>query len=219
MPPETGSADAPVVESGSTQEFDWESDDNPYKQRFNDYRPEADRRATRLSEYEQALEDLRSTDPSRQQAAAEILQIELVTEDPIENEYVDPYEELSARVEQLSQQLTQSEIASRNKDAAITVEARLDSMDLDDSDKDWVLARGIAMGAGDDGLPDVYAAYQELKARDDARIQAAMQDWQAGKRSPRSIAPGTTATEQKNTDDMTDAERVDYFTARLEDMS
>ncbi len=205
MDPETGS---PV---GSTQEFDWESDSNPYKTRFNDYRSEADRRATKLSEYEQHLEDLRSDDEQRQAAAAAALGIELV-QDEQDTQYVDPYDELRTELEQVKGQLSDAERRQQEREASAIISARLDAMDLDEADKDWVVARAIALPPGEDKLPDVKAAYDQLVARDTAR----MQQWQTTKKVPRGIAPGTSATEQKNTDDMTDAERVEWAVNRLD---
>jgi hypothetical protein len=216
MDPETGSPNAPVVEPGSAQAFDWESDDNPYKQRFTEYRSEADRRATKLSTYEQSLEDLRSGDPERQSAAAVALGIELVQDEPEDPGYIDPVDELIRRQEALEQRLTQAEQTRVEREASLVVETRLDALDLDEADKDWVLARAVALPAGDDGLPNVAAAHEQLRARDTARLEAAMNDWAAGKRTPRGVAPGTTATEQKNVMDMTDEERVEWAVARLD---
>lgn len=203
--------DAPEVEPGSTQEqFDWDSDANPYKKRFEDYRREEDRRTTKLSTYEQQLEDLRSSDLARQRAAAQALGIELVDDEP---SYVDPYTELRAEIDSVKSALTQSEQARETERKAMLVEQRINSLsDLDESDKDWVLARAVALPPVEGGLPDIQSAYSQLKARDEARMEA----WAKTKQSPRSIAPGITASEQKDIMAMTDAERIDYFVQRLE---
>ncbi len=217
MDPATGSPTAPVVEPGQTQEFDWDTDDNPYKQRFETYRTEADRRATKLSTYEQSLEDLRSGDTERQAAAAAALGIELVQDEPEDPGYIDPVDELLRRQDALEQQLAQERASRVQEQATSVIEARLDALgDLDEADKDLVLARAVTLPKGDDGLPDVAAAHAQLKARDTARLEAAMKDWAAGKRTTAGLAPGTTATEQKNIMDMTDEERVEWAVARLE---
>lgn len=219
MDPETDLQTAPPAEPGSTQTFDWESDENPYKTRFNDYRSEADRRATRLSQYEQNLEDLRSDDLARQRAAATALGIDLV-EEP-EPEYADPYDSLRAELTAVKGQLTAAEQRELQRDqeraqerAAVAIEDRLSKLDLDESDKDLVLARAIALPVGDDGLPNISAAYDELRKRD----EAAMQRWQQTKKAPRSIAPGSAATATKNIMEMSDEERVDWAVQRLESM-
>ncbi len=219
MDPATGSPTAPVVEPGQTQTIDWEADDNPYKQRFTEYRSEADRRATKLSTYEQSLEDLRSGDVERQAAAAAALGIELVQDEPEDPGYVDPVDELLRRQDALEQALAQERASLAQEAATAVIEARLDSLgDLDDADKDLVLARAVTMPKGDDGLPDVAAAHAQLKARDAARLEAAMNDWAAGKRTTPGVAPGTTATEQKNIMEMTDQERVEWAAARLDSL-
>lgn len=206
MPQETGSQ-----ETESTQTFDWESADNPYKSRFNDYRAEADRRATKLSEYEQNLEDLRFGDEARQAAAAAALGIELAQDEP-DPTYVDPYDELRTELEQVKGQLSASERRQQEREASAVIAARLDAMDLDESDKDWVVARALALPPGEDKLPDVQAAFAQLVERDTRR----MQKWQTTKKAPRGIAPGTSATGQKSIMDMTDAERVDWAVAKLD---
>lgn len=221
MDPVSGSPNAPTAEPGSAQALpDWDSDDNPYKQRFEAYRPEADRRATKLSEYEQHLEDLRSGDTVRQQAAAAALGIELVADEPDPNEFDDPYEEIRRAQAELDARLTAQEQAAAQReqnDRAKTIEQRLSSLkDLDESDKEMVLARAFANGVGQDGLPDIQAAYDQLAARDAARTQAAMDAWAKGKRPPRGIAPGVTATEQKNLDDMTDDERITWAANKVD---
>lgn len=214
MDPDNGSPNAPVTEPGSAH--DWESDDNPYKGRFNDYRVEADRRATKLSTYEQSLEDLRSGDPTRQSAAADALGLTLVQDEP-DPGYVDPYDELLSRQEALEQRLAERDRSQQERDQSTIVETRLTSLALDEDDKNWVLARAVALPPGDDGLPNVAAAYEQLTARDNARIEAAMKEWAEKKRTGRGIAPGTTATEQKNIMDMTDEERVEWAVRRLDD--
>lgn len=201
--------DETTTESGSTQEFNWDADDNPYKKRFEDFRSGADRVATKLSQYEQHLEDLRSSDIERQRKAARELGIELVEEEP---SYVDPYEELRTELSQVKSQLSAAEEQRAQERATQAVEARLSALELDESDKDWVLARAIALGAGDDGLPDIKSAYDQLRARD----EAAMERWAASKKAPQSIAPGRTATETKDIMSMTDDERVDWAVRRLE---
>lgn len=202
-------------EPGSTQTFDWESDENPYKKSFQDYRVEADRRQTKLSTYEGHLEDLRSSDLERQRAAAQALGIELVEDEPV---YDDPTDELKAQMAQLRAEqvaLAQAREADKadlaRERAEAMIEARLESMSLDESDKDWVLARAVALGAAEDGLPNLKAAYDQLVARD----EAVMAKW-AKRKGTTSIAPGSTGTDAKNIMEMTDSERVDWATQRIE---
>lgn len=200
----------PETEAPGTSTFDWESDENPYKQRFNTYRSEADRKATEFSEYQRNVSDLSSDDPSRRAAAAEALGVELVEDEPVE--YDDPYDELRAELEGLKGTLSQREQQQAQQQMQAEVERRLDKLGLSDepdesgwSEKDWVLARAVQQ-PGADGLPDVAGAHAELK-----KLEAAVErKWAQSKRAPRSIQPGSTATQQKNIVAMTDAERIDY---------
>ena len=121
-------------------------------------------------------------------------------------------EELRTELSQVKSQLSAAEEQRAQERATQAVEARLSALELDESDKDWVLARAIALGAGDDGLPDIKSAYDQLRARD----EAAMERWAASKKAPQSIAPGRTATETKDIMSMTDDERVNWAVRRLE---
>lgn len=203
-----------------TPAFDWESDDNPYRKRFMDYRVEADRRATVLSQYEQDLEALRSDDLEAQRDAAARLQIELVEEEP-EPMSQEPWETVSSELAQLKAQIAADKKAQQQEREqerlAVTIESRLDALgDIDESDKDLILARAIAMPVGEDGLPNVKGAYDELVARDTAREEAAMQRWASSKKAPRSIKPGQPGTETKDIMSMSDEERIEWATQRLE---
>lgn len=196
--------------------FNWDSDDNPYKKSFNDYRVEADRRATKLSSYETLLEDLRSPDLDRQRSAAQELGVELVEDEPV---YNDPSEVLAAQLEATNQRQAalEARLAERDRsDAEARLTSRitdaLDAMGLEEDDADFVLARAVALGADDTGLPKLKEAYEVLQRRD----EAAMKRWAASKRAPRGIAPGSTATETKDVADMTDSERIEYAVSRLE---
>lgn len=221
--PEAEPAADPSADLGTA--IDWDSPDNPYKQRFEAYRPEADRRATRLSQYEQAVQDFQSGDPAEMRRAAAILGIadHLEIPDP-EPEYDadDPMAVLQAQVNELSGKLTAAE--QRDQEAAVerVVEERLSKLDgLDDGDRDLVLAQAVRMPADADGLPDIKGAYEALRARDQAIRDAAMRDWAAGKR-PTPIAPGTTGQHQKSVADMTDrdgnltTEGLDYLAHKYE---
>lgn len=224
-PDDAGTAD-PSVDLGTA--VDWDSPENTWKTRFETYRVEADRRNTQLSQYEQALEDFRSGDPSAMRRAAAILKVDDLLEipDPEPETFDDPYDALAAKLEALEGKLSQGEQQRQQENAAMEVEKRLSKIDgLDDADKDLVLARAIAMPPGADGLPDVQAAYKALVDRDTARMQQYEADWRAGKRAPTSIQPGTTATQKRNPEDLRDssgqltAEGLDYYAQRAEDRS
>lgn len=195
-------------------EVNWDDPSNPWKTNFENYRVEADRRATQLSTYESLLEDLRSPDIERQRAAAAELKVELVEDEPV---YTDPNEALAAQLEQARQDTAAlramyeaDKASAQEQRIKETVEARLTGMGLDEEDKDWVTARAVALGAAEDGLPNLKAAYEQLIARDEAVVRK----WAERKPSSR-IQPGSTGTETKNVAEMTDAERIDWAVSRL----
>jgi hypothetical protein len=205
--PEAEHVADPTPAPGTTP--DWDTDDNPWKQRFESFRPEADRRNTRLSQFEQAVEDFQSGDPAEMRRAAAILGIadHLEIPDP-EPEYEtdDRTAEIEARFEA---RLAERDQRDAERFVRREVDERLSKLDgLDEDDRDLVLAQAIRMPTITvDGLdvPDVDAAYKVLAARDQARIKKYEEDWKRGKRAPSSIQPGTTATQQKSITEMVDS--------------
>lgn len=216
----------PATDPGATTPVDWDSADNPWKSRFETFRPEADRRNTTLSQYEQAIEDFRTGEADKMRRSAAILGLDdyLEIPDPEPEVYGNDVEELRAELEAFKGQYSKEAQQRQQEDAARIVEQRLSKIDgLDEADKDLVLARAIAMPPGEDGLPDVQAAHKALVDRDTARMQQYESDWKAGKRAPTSIQPGTTATQKRNPEDLRDSsgqltpEGLDYYAQRAED--
>jgi hypothetical protein len=217
-PPEQNPAD-PTPDPGASTTVDWESDDNIYKRRFEEYRSQvADPKINRLSQYEQAVQDFQSGDPAEMRRAAAILGIaeHLEIEDPEPQFYDDPADELRAELEALREEfgtvkstLSQREQQEQESWLASTIEGRLDEIQgLDEADKDVVLALAVTLPPDQEGLPDVEKAYQTLVARDEAR----QREWGAGKRRiPSSIRPGASATQQKHVSQMNDQERQEYM--------
>lgn len=241
--PRSGSPDAgqtadPVEPApGASAAPNWEADENPYRKRFEDYRRTADQKVTRLSQYEQAVQDFQSGDPAEMRRAAAILGIaeHLEIEDPDPPVYNDPTEELAAKYAALEEKynglegkLTAKEKADKDAAEVAAVQRRLDKLGLDptedEDERQTVLGKALTMPFGEDGLPDIQGAFDRLAARDKALKQGRDRAYRDGKKSaPGSIAPGSTATQQKNIADMTRAdgsltqEGLDYLAAQYED--
>ena len=228
--PDDGHTADPVDPApGASTTFDWESDENPYKKRFGDYRSEADRKITRLSQYEQAVQDFQSGDPEEMRRAAAILGIadHLEIEEPEPPTYDDPAEELRAQIqaqqEELARfrsELTEKEQKKQEEDGIKEVNARLAKLLPDDEeDRNVVLGLALTRPPGEDGLPDVQAAYDLLVARDRKRGRGYVDGKRRG-HAP--IAPGSSATPQKDIAEMTRAdgsltkEGLDYLTEQME---
>lgn len=231
-PAEVQTADPVDPAPGASTPLDWDSDENPYRKRFEDYRRTADQKVTRLSQYEQAVQDFQSGDPAQMRRAAAILGIadHLEIEDPEPPVYDDPAEELRAQYAELAQKyegleskLTAKEQKDKEAAEIKEVQRRLDDLKLtDEDDRNTVLGRAFTLPMGEDGLPDVKAAFEAIVARDRKHGRA----WKATKTAaPGSIAPGSTATQQKKPTDMLDSqgaltqEGLDYYAALAEDRS
>ena len=222
-PDNTAIQNAPQTGASDTQQPNWDDPANPWKTNFENYRVEADRRATQLSRYESLLEDLRSPDIERQRRAAAELQVELVEDEPDYDDGGDPAMAEIARLRQ-EQEMLAARLAERDQKDELEVlseriDARIEGLGLkDEADEEWVLARAVALGKGEDGLPRIKEAYDQLVQRDEAKLEARMREWAENKRLGRTtIQPGTTGTETKSVADMTDAERIEWAAARLED--
>lgn len=234
--PQSGSpepvADPAVTDPGATAPtFDWDADDNPWKQRFEGYRPEADRKITRLSQFEQAVQDFQTGDPAEMRRAAAILGLadHLEIEEPEPPVYDDPVEELRAQIAAqqerytaLEGKLTAREQKEQERAQETAINAELDTLGLTDKDeRNMVLGTAFTLPAREDGLPDFKAAIARIEARDKARDRA----WASGKRAPRSIQPGQTATQTRDPADMIDStgaltpEGLDYYAQRMQDRS
>ena len=222
-------ADPATPAPGASTTVDWDSPDNPWKTRFEGYRPEADRKITRLSQYEQAVQDFQSGDPAEMRRAAAILGIadHLEIEEPEPPTYDDPAEELRAQIAaqqaelaQFKNELTEKEKAQKEEAGIKEVNARLQKLLPDDEDdRNVVLGLALTRPPGEDGLPDVQAAFDAIVARDRKRDKG----WADGKRRGHApIAPGSPATPQKNIADMTRAdgsltkEGLDYLAEQYE---
>jgi hypothetical protein len=206
--------------------IDWEKRAKEYEDRFENYRREADRKATEFSQYQRNVSDLSSGDPSRRAAAAAALGVELV-EDEEPEVYDDPYDELRAELQTVKGHLSQRDENLAVERLEAECERRMDKLGLPEDPEDleegewseraWVLARAVQM-PGPDGVPDIARAAKELKRLQENMARKAEQEWVASKKAPRSIAPGQTATGQKNILEMSDEERVAYAVQKLQDM-
>lgn len=200
------------------EDSDWESENNPYVKRFNDYRSEADRRNTAYSELQSRVADLTSEDADAQRRAAEALGLQFVDDvDDHEAEGTDlsnaQLSKLEERVARFEAQEAAREEAETQATAAREFEQAMDEyvvgqLKLDPKDPDTAIA--IAYAANnlpfmENGLPNVAEALAFIEARDEQRFEG----W---RKSKRTTAPkrGETATTVKPVEEMTRDERLEW---------
>jgi transcriptional regulator with XRE-family HTH domain len=191
-----------------------------YQKRYDDMRPEFDRRGSRVAElerYEQSVNDLKSDDADTRARAAQALGLpfEFVDETP-EDPYTDPSEQLTARLEaleqQLQQQAQQGQQAQQIAQIEQHVEKELTALDgLDESDREWIVNTAVAMPPTADGMPDIKGAHEKFTAWETAR----QQKWAQTKKAPRIGQVGTAGT-QALPEDAGHNERVAYAMERLQ---
>jgi hypothetical protein len=213
QPAVAGPEGTPGAAEQAQAEIDWQN-------RYQHLQPEYTRvtqENAQLREQQQLYETLLSSeDPDTRREVAEALGYQLEQEEP-QYEPEDPVTQFDERLGRLEQSLSQRE--QEQADAAYAahvrevVDQRLDQLQLDKDDQDWVLAYAInALPITDEGLPDIEQAHEVFQARETARQKA----WASSKRAPHISAHGQPATEVPNLDNR--QERIDYQVRRLQEM-
>jgi hypothetical protein len=229
--------DQPAPESGiseqqesaaqqGTQDFDFE-------RAYNELRPEYTRSTQRLSEYEQLFEALHDSDPETQRAAREALGLSVdtgshessTTTDHSEGEFVDPLEEelraVRAEVDRLRSARELEEKAA--EDAALSdlrdeyIGEAIGFIEQQTSTKfsereNAVLGNLAIAMAGDDGVPDVQAAYNQLYGSDGV-LETARERWIASKTGAAQPPAGSTIPADQKP--KTKADRITYIDERM----
>ena len=202
--------ETPVEETSPV--IDWESDDNPYRKRYEDIRPVFDRTNQEVAQYKQLVEAAKSEDPEVRNDALRQLGYEVAEE---EDDDVDDFSRLANEVAQLKNTLTQREQAEVQRQQQEAEVSYLDEQfsklekaeDRDFSDEAVSAIAALANSIRDDqGRPDVAAAYKHLLGvtQEEAKRQ------RKAKRSPQvhSGTPGQKQPDLSNKD-----ERVKYGAA------
>jgi hypothetical protein len=169
--PTTPESGAPVTEPPGTGSPSESPKDIDWKQRYEDLRPEADRRGTLLADIEGR------NGPERQQAAlAEHARIELAEEEEaeepeLEDEFDlrDPNEEIDAIRQELAERdeaASEAEFDQLEQEfCESTIEGLEDSesFKLTDEEYDFVVNRALANRDQHDGKPDLEGSFKAFK--------------------------------------------------------
>lgn len=162
--PTTPVPGAPDGDSSAVPEINWE-------QRYNDLRPEADRRATLLADIEGRNGPERQSQALRQYAN---LEIEPDDPDPVDDEdffnVPDPSSEIAQLKQELAEDKAQAEQARQNEAEAEYVEQTVaqlekqDNLSLTDDEYNYVVNYGLTHRDEFDGRPDLEGGLAALKA-------------------------------------------------------
>jgi hypothetical protein len=204
-------------ETGALAEAQTESPDNTdWKQRYEDLRPEADRRASVLADIEGR------NGPERQaQALAEHARIELEEEEAEEPEEEfdlppDPSDEIAAIKQQLAERDEVAQAAEFDRLEAEYIESTVEdladkaNLKLNDEEYEVVVNHGLANRDSHDGKPDLEGGIAKLKA-----IQEAARKSYAKSKDDSVLAP-VGATGEPKIDLRNKDERVDLGTKVFE---
>lgn len=165
-------ADATPSGESTQQEVDW-------AKRYSDLQPEYTRTTQELSQFRQREEAykalLYSDDPDTRQQAAQALGIELADDEVDDTQFDDPTEALRRELEQLKQTVSGDLTARQQQEQIASLEAAAESaMDTlkvpaDESVRDWLVSRAVALPATPNGTLDIEGAYREFGALMDAQ--------------------------------------------------
>jgi hypothetical protein len=164
------------------------------------------------------------TDPEYQQQVAQEWLTQhgyaLPEDEPDPDEFADPNEALRRELEELKQWRDQFESSTQQQQQIQALEESTEAklaqiQGLDDDDKNWIVSRAIVLPPHEDGSLDVDKAYQELVARDHAR----MKQWRDTKRAPHISPNGQAGTGVPNLDDMSLEELTKWQAQRFADLS
>lgn len=185
-----------------------------YEKRYSDLRPEFDRTKQQLAQYEELVTGLSSDDPDTRARAAQALGLEFVQDD-VEDTPDETANPLETRLEALERQLAEQAAAVEQQQFLERAQAHVDAQfqalpDLEEADKEWVIARALELPADPNGLPDIQAAHQALRD-----YQTELQKrWVSSKKAPHVSPVGSQATSTPNLDDPN--ERRAYMAEMLE---
>lgn len=172
---DTGTPEPAAPDTGAPADAQTETDDTDWKQRYEDLRPEADRRQTELDDLDGR------NGPERQRAAFERRGVALEDEegpDEFEDDDLDEFDDLPSegdpRVEELDQRLTQREQADEEarfqaleqdyiEETVGSLEEEFDlSEELTDREYDLVVNYGLSNRDPHDGKPDLKGGMEAL---------------------------------------------------------
>lgn len=221
--PDTGTPDESLSgPDGTPAEGETHGENIDYEQRYNDLRPEFDRKSQEAAEYRQFQEALSGqSGPEAQQQALLALDIELEgDEDEDDSEYDDddPDTRLERIEETLEQQKAEAEqhelVNQENEYLQEGIEVLEEEADREFSDQEiGILASVARANRTDSGYPDLALAYDQLTALSDQQQKA----WIASKKTSRGPGTGTAAQEAV---DLSDPDsRIQYAAQRIAELA
>lgn len=164
-------AQTPEQETPESVTPDWESDDNPYRKRYEDIRPQFDRTNQEVAQYRQLVEAARSDDPEVRNAALQELGYEVADDDEPDTD--DDFTRLARTVEQLQGKLSQWEQQEQTRsqqeaeisylDSEFSRIEKAESREFSDEDIEIIAALADRM-RDDQGRPNVEGAYKKVLA-------------------------------------------------------
>lgn len=201
---ETPEGGDPQVEAPTTTP-DWDSEDNPYRQRYEDLRPQANQWKSALDQNQQLIEALR--DPARQAEVLKYFDIELEP-DP---EELDDLEQPLTRAEWQAwqQQQVQAQQQAVQADQALEADTQFTKSELqrlgiseDDKSLDLLLPLAFRF-RGEDGQLGIEQAHKMLRDFSEADRKAYLKS-----KSAPQVAPGSAGTDKVNLADEDERRRV-----------
>lgn len=192
---------------GEQAQIDWEK-------RYNDLRPKFDQTTQRLSQAEQDAQNWKRLQEDENYQTELLQQLGYQVEPADEP---DPGEQYATELQQLRERLDQRDQQESEARRLATVEAHVDAAlsaikDLDNADKDWIVARAVTLDPTGDGMPDIQAAYQALVERD---VQA-QKRWAKTKQTQHFSPSGQPGTDAPDLDKMSRSDLAAWMAEQVQ---
>lgn len=199
-------------EEGTPEESTEQPESDPFEKRYNDLRPEYDRKSQTLSQYEEFFQAL--SDPETQAEALQAIGLELEGDEESDEEGFDYDDDPDERIEQIEAYLAEQEEAAQEEavldEAEEHVAETLSELDPDDSfSDDYVDLLISAAPEDDDGFPDVKAAHEQFQRE----FETQREKWVESKRRAPQVGSGSSPSHQPDLDNA--EQRRDYIAQRL----
>jgi hypothetical protein len=183
---DTPTPDAPApADQGATSSVDQPQIPDGYvpEDRYKEAQAWGTKSSQEAAQYRAVVEALQSDDPDIRLQAAQALGLEFV-DDTGNDEYQDPYEQLSEKIAALEGQLTQRQQQELESQQIAHIEQFVDSSldaieGLPAEARDWITARALSQPGTAEGLPDIQAAYHDFQQLENGL----MKRWAESKRT------------------------------------
>lgn len=207
----TDSAPDDGTRADEPQDVDWATEGPRWQKRHQDLEPEFTRKSQRLAELEAALQG----DPRHTHLLSEFgIELEEPNTDQEDDEFEDePLSQLEQRVRDFEEWKRQQEVDQDLAAFSDHLDELAGDLKLTQFERNAILNQSVAYGFNEQATE---RAFKEFKEEREAHDKDVIKRYGESKKAPHVSKVGSSATDQPNWDEMTDAEADKYMAERWE---